>query len=457
MNRREFLSQSMLGLTGAASGILISPFFDTRVRCEKFTEKNKPNIVIFISDDTGWNDVGYHNPEIKTPNIDRLAKEGVEFDHFYVHPVCSPTRAALLTGRQPSRFGIFSAIAGKSDLALPKDTFTIADMLRGQGYVTSICGKWHLGLKPEVGPRQYGFDYSYGYLHGQLDQFTHIYKNGDRTWHRNDKFIDEVGHATDLITNEAIDFIKNKRNKTKPFFLYVAFSVPHYPLQEDDKWVNLYRNNVKNWSRQLFSASMTHMDDGIGRILSTIKEGKLDKDTLIIYLSDNGGQENWKPKDEYNVRHGPNDVLGDNKPLKGWKGDLYEGGIRVPAVMYWNGKIKQQKIKEAISVCDILPTFAYLTGAKISDNLNLDGANFWSIVEGSSSKKERVLYWNTGSQIAVRKGDWKLIHNGKTLDKGIDELYNIIEDPFETKNLAKENESKLLELRKEMASQLSLD
>jgi arylsulfatase B len=192
LKRRDFLKHAAKAFAGAS----VSPLFF----CREKRSKHPPNILIFVSDDTGWNDVGYHNSEIKTPNIDRLVEHGVELDNFYVSPVCSPTRAALLTGRLPSRYGILEPIALRSKQTLPQDTVTLAEFLRRNGYQTAITGKWHLGLRPEVGPKKYGFDYSYGYLHGQLDQYTHFYKNGNRTWHRNDEFMNEEGHATDLIT-----------------------------------------------------------------------------------------------------------------------------------------------------------------------------------------------------------------------------------------------------------------
>lgn len=457
VNRRQFLSRSALGLAGATASTIFPQIIACTRKGKELSVKDKPNIIIMISDDTGWNDVGYHGSEIKTPNIDRLANEGVEFDQFYVYPVCSPTRAALLTGRPPSRYGILGAIGGRSTLALPEDTVILAELLKKHGYDTAITGKWHLGLRPEVGPRKYGFNYTYGYLHGQIDQYTHIYKNGDRTWHRNDEFIEEEGHATDLIADNAVQYIKNIRDKNKPFFLYVAFSVPHYPLQEEDKWTKSYRGIIDNESRRLFAASMTHMDDGIGRILSALTEEQLEKDTLVIFLSDNGGQKSWTPTYEYNGKFKANDRLGDNRPLRGWKGTLYEGGIRVPAVLRWQGRLEARKVTEVVNVCDIYPTMAYLAGASISDDLKIEGTNFWQVVTGGSMPGERIQYWRTSRQLALRKGNWKLVHNGKSLDEGSDELFNIAKDPLEKQDLAEENTALVSELRQELAAQFSMD
>jgi len=240
INRRKFLEDTAIGLVGVAFGATCPQIFSCSHDEKKSDRGSKPNILIIVSDDTGWNDVGYHGSEVKTPNIDRLSKEGVVFDYFYVHPVCSPTRAALLTGKPPSRYGITGPIALRNKKALPKDTITLAELLRKNGYDTAITGKWHLGSRPEVGPMQYGFNHSHGCFHGGVNQYTHFYKNGDRTWHRNDEYIVEEGHTTDLFTNEAIGFIKNKRDKSKPFFLYVAYTAPHIPLQEEEKWVSMY-------------------------------------------------------------------------------------------------------------------------------------------------------------------------------------------------------------------------
>lgn len=448
VRRRDFLKQT----TQVCAGLGLSSLLFS---CD--TKPNRsPNIVIFVSDDTGWNDVGYHNPDIKTPNIDRLVQQGVELDHFYVSPVCSPTRAALLTGRPPSRFGILEPIAGKSELALPRETVTLAQLLRRNGYQTAITGKWHLGLRPEVGPKQYGFDYSYGYFHGQLDQYTHIYKNGDRTWHRNDQFVDEEGHATDLITREAIRFIKKLRDKVRPFFLYVPFSVPHFPVQEEERWVNLYPN-IENDSRRRYAAAMTHKDHGMGQIMAALEDENLIQDTLVIYFSDNGGQEKWAAgPDNYSGKFQPCDQLGDNRPLRGWKGELYEGGIRVPAVVYWQGKLPSIKVSETIDVQDWYPTIANLVGAKISADWNIAGVNVWTVLHGAKLP-QRVLYWRTNKQFAVRKGNWKLIHNGQSLDHGDEELFDLQHDPHEQRNLLLAFPEIVKELRAEMLKQSSLD
>ena len=288
ISRRDLLGRSLAGLTGLGLGISSAGLLACSAGKNPMEQHTPPNILMVVADDAGWKDVGYHGSEIKTPNLDKLMREGVELNQFYVCPTCSPTRASLLTGRYASRYGILGPIAMKSEQTLPADTLTLPALLRQNGYTTAITGKWHLGLRPEHGPRQYGFDHTYGYLHGQVDQYTHHYKNGDRSWHRNDVFIEEEGHATDLIRDEAIRFITTIRDKSKPFYLYVPFSVPHYPLQEESKWVEPY-SSIENESRRLFAASVTHMDDSVGRLVKTLERkacGRIPWLSLSVTMAD---------------------------------------------------------------------------------------------------------------------------------------------------------------------------
>lgn len=436
ISRKEFLGRSAAGI----GGILVGSMWLPGVGCDSSSShenNSKPNILIMVADDAGWRDVGYHGSEIKTPALDKLSNEGVQLNQFYVCPTCSPTRASLLTGKYPSRFGILGPIGGKSTQALPTNVINIASLLKNNGYQTALTGKWHLGLSLDSGPNNYGFDYTYGYLHGQIDQYKHVYKYGDRTWHRNGRFVDEEGHATDLITNEAIKYLTKIREKSKPFFLEVTFSVPHFPLQEEDKWVEPYKETIENDSRRIFAASVAHMDNSIQKILDALKNEKLQENTLVIFVSDNGGQQNWFPAPkEYNGEHGPNDVLGDNRPLRDWKSSLYEGGIRVPSIVYWPGKIEHKISNEVISVADLLPTIAALTGSQIGNDAELDGKDVWPAIANGGSTGKREVYGRTKQQIALRYGDWKLVHNGKTPDKGSQELYDLNTDPNEKNDVA---------------------
>ncbi len=414
----------------------------------------KPNVLILIADDLGWNDIGYHGSEIRTPNLDRLAAAGVKLQRHYVYPTCSPTRAGLLTGHNPSRLNIHAPIGGRSTHSLPLDAPTLARLLNAQGYETSLCGKWHLGLRPEVGPRKYGFDQSYGYLHGQIDQLTHRYKNGDRTWHRNDEFIDEPGHATDLIAAEAVRFISAKRDA--PFLLWTAFSVPHCPLQEDEPWVAPYQEGISDPSRRLFAASVTHMDAAIGRIIDALKKSGQMDNTFILFVSDNGGQRDHFSKTDYGGKHGPYPTLGDNRPLRGWKGELYEGGVRVPAFAYWRGHLQPDEVNETISFLDWLPTIAALTGGKTDAGWQLEGRDVWPLLTGRQDKPAtRTLYWNVGRATGLLHGDWKLIVSGGKQTKV--ELYNVADDPAEAKDLAAAQPERVAELKKLLAEERSRD
>ena len=250
--------------------------------------------------------MSFHGSEIKTPNIDLLAKNGIQLNRFYVNPTCSPSRASLLTGMPASRMGIVAPISGRSEKTLPDSLVTLPQALKKAGYKTALMGKWHLGLKPESGPKAYGFDYSYGFLHGQIDQYSHHYKNGDPSWHRQGKLIEEEGHATDLITKEALNWLSE--NKSQNFFLQLAYSAPHVPLQEPEEWKNKY-NFIENESRKDYAAAMSHLDDAIGKVLKKLEQLNLKENTIILFLSDNGAQENWFPNEQYDGKYGPNDKL----------------------------------------------------------------------------------------------------------------------------------------------------
>lgn len=250
-----------------------------------------------------------------------------------------------------------------------------------------------------------------------------------------DKFIDEPGHATDLITEEAISYITRKRDKSKPFFIYVPYSVPHYPVQESEEWTELYKDVFEEESRQLFAASMTHMDDGIGKLIATLEKEGLRKNTLVVFMSDNGGQLKWIPTFEYQMAHGPYEKLGDNLPLRGSKTEVYEGGIRVPALFNWPGVLEPSKNQDMIKVTDLFATLASVAGVNELAALNLDGLNIWSSLNGEERLGVRDLFLRTNNSIAYRKGDWKLIHHAPSLDSAKDELFNLAIDPYERQDL----------------------
>ena len=405
-----------------------------------------PNIVIILADDLGWNDVGFHGSAIRTPNIDGLVKGGAQFTQYYAAATCSPTRVGLLTGRNPANFGVYAPL-GASTRVQPSDV-RLPFALQELGYTTHIAGKWHIGELPEHRPLQNGFLTSYGYLRGQIDPYTHRYKFGDHaTWHRNDQFVDECGHVTDLITQEAIRVIE--QSGTKPFFLYVCHHSPHYPLNEPPSWIEPYSEVFEDIWRRHFAGAVSHMDAGVGKILDALQRTSKRENTVVIFLSDNGGQQSWSSgASQYNGRYAPHTALGDNTPLRGWKGTLYEGGIRVPAAIQWPGKIEPGRVVDAPAcMIDWAPTLIRLAGGQVDPAWKLEGIDLWPLITEDQSLKPRQLYWNHGGSVrALRNGDWKLIlhRNGKM------ELFNLANDPNEEHDLAKDQPKQVEKLRQEL-------
>lgn len=398
------------------------------------SDPKKPNIIFILPDDLGWADVGYHGSQIPTPNMDCLAREGVEFNRHYGAPVCSPTRAGLLTGRYWSRFDI---TIPNSRQCLPDHTPTIATQLKEAGYRTALIGKWHLGGAELVNKRPgfFGFDYTYGSLDGTAHPFTHVYtpggKGGDdgkgiKTWHRDGKIIKEKGHTTDLITGEAVRFIENSRNE--PFFLYLPFTAPHEKCIDTQEWMDKCAHIPAD--RRPYAAMVAHMDDAIGKIVSTLDRLGLRENTLIVLSSDNGGVNQ-----------------GLNNPLRQKKAYVYEGGVRAVAFANWPGRLKPSTLQQSICITDWMPTFCGLAG--VTPPANVDGKNIWTeLTNPNASAKPRPIYLLGvgGKSSALIFGEWKLVHS-----EGRTELYNIVQDPSENKDLAASNP----ELVKEMEQLLT--
>jgi len=410
----------------------------------------KPSVLFIVADDMGWKDIGFHGAEILTPNLDRLAASGVRLEQNYVMATCSPTRAGLLSGRFPSRFGLVSPTNRR---VFPFGMTTLASALKSRGYLTGITGKWHLGSMPEWGPRKFGFDRSYGSLAGGVNQYTHFYKDGPyrRTWHRNDQYCEEEGHSTDLFAREAIRWIDAAGDR--PFFILVAFTAVHYPLQEPDRWTGLYDGKIEYPSRKLFAACATHMDDTVGRMVEALERTGRRQKTLIVFTSDNGGQRSWTTTSQYGGGHTPCPVLGNNGPLRGWKGQLYEGGIRVPAFAQWPGVLKPGRLDTPVHVVDWFPTLARLAGFEVDDSLKLDGRDIWPLLANpQQSSAARTLYWKTRGVSALRHGDWKMLAYPKRT-----ELYNLAEDPYEKQNVVGRHPERVAELQALLAEQQKLD
>lgn len=403
----------------------------------------KPNILFILADDLGWGDVSYHGSPIRTPNIDRLAQNGVELDQHYVCPVCTPTRASLMTGRHPGRFGKH-ATAPSNAPVLPDGYDTLASMLSDAGYATGLFGKWHLGSDFKFGPGHYGFDTSYGSMAGGVDPYTHRYKEGEfsHCWHRDGQPIEDRGHATDLITDEAIGWIENRE---EPWFAYVPYTAVHNPVRAPEEWLDRYWNESfdidpeRDRSFKQYAAYTSHMDHAVGRLVETLKRLDQIHNTLIVFTSDNGAP-TTNPRSDVALYPGYHEDMprqGSNYPLRGMKTELYEGGIRTPTAVSWESRLQPRKITMPLQITDWMPTFAALAGCDGPTNPRWDGVNIWPMIEGESlAAPERTLYWNFRYDLlAVRRGDWKLIQRRKE-GQMQNELFDLKNDPLEEIDLS---------------------
>jgi len=416
-----------------------------------------PNILLIVADDLGWSDVGWHGGFGKTPVMDQLVREGIELDQHYVQPVCTPTRAALMSGRYPGRFG--PQVLSPSNLrAMPLGTVTLASALKSLGYNTHQSGKWHLGARPEWIPNAYGFDTSYGTLTGAADPWTHKYRTGnpyEDTWHRDGKLFDEAGNATELVAAEALRHIEAKHS---PWFVYVPFHAVHTPVDAPDEFKKLYDgvkfhdDPVKHESRLRMAAMVSQIDAKIGQFVAALESTGQRDNTLIIFTSDNGGIESLKNAYVGKVPDSP--LNSENDPLRGQKATLYEGGTRVCAFVNWPGKLKPQQFKTPMHCVDWFPTIAELTGYKSADDLKWDGISQWSALAAASpNPTPRNIYIATPGAGSLRFGDWKLIES----KQGKLELFNIAADPYEQENLAMREREKVMELKTLLDAEKSKD
>jgi len=382
----------------------------------------KPHIVFLLADDLGWKDVGFHGSEIRTPNLDRLAASGVRLNRFYVQPVCSPTRSSLMTGRYPMRYGLqTSVIRPDATYGLSLEERMLPEALREAGYVTAMTGKWHLGSFDEkYWPTRRGFQSHYGHLFGAIDYYAHT-RDGKLDWYRDGKPLREEGYSTQLLGREAARILR-EHDLSKPLFLYVPFNATHSPHQAPPEYLERYKDLADSDRR--FKAAMTAcMDDEIGRILGEIEKRGMASRTLVLFMSDNGGP----------TGHGG----ADNRPLRGSKGTLYEGGVRVPACASWAGTIKPGTVvDEPLHMVDLYPTLLKLAGASLEQKLPLDGMDAWpSIAEGRPSPREEILHNVEPGRGALRRGPWKIVVQGRlpaAAAAGVQiELFNVVEDPSE--------------------------
>ncbi len=394
------------------------------------TQQPKTNIVIFIVDDLGWGDVGYYGSEINTPTIDSLAKTGMILNRFYVGPNCSPTRGALMTGRSPINTGVLIPFEPWHEEGPPLDEKFLPQYLKEAGYQTSAVGKWHLGPNHlKYHPNSRGFDHFFGHLGGFINHYQHtVWRAID--WQRDGETVYDSTYATTMIATEASQIIRARKSEN-PFFLYVSFNAPHTPLQAPERTISEY-SHLQDSSRQIYAAMVTEVDRGIARVIKTLKEEGLTENTLILFMSDNGGAET--------LARGA-----DNGLLRGGKGTTFEGGIRVPAFFHWQGRIKPNStFDEMFTVEDILPTILAAAQIPLNSTKKIDGRNMWqTITEGYRSERKEFLLVNHNRKnynYALFKDQWKLVHMTDRVSGTVQHyLFDILNDPYEKNNLIEQN------------------
>ncbi|RMF40461.1 MAG: N-acetylgalactosamine-4-sulfatase [Planctomycetota bacterium] len=437
-----------------------------------------PNIVLLVADDLGYGELGCQgNPEIPTPHIDQMANQGVRCTQFYVTaPNCSPSRAGLFTGRIPTRFGYeMNPIGAKNEqpgIGLPPNERTLAEMLQDAGYTTGLIGKWHLGGSAEYHPQRHGFDYFFGFTHeghyyvrppyaeamtmlrrkrlpaghqGRYWASPHLLYSDHMGHHepdydannpivRNGQPVDERAYLTDALAREAVQFIETYR--AAPFFLCVTFNAVHSPLQAKQSTMQRFAH-IEDMHRRIFAAMLSDLDEAVGAITATLDRHGLADDTLVLFLSDNGG-----PTKE---------LTSSNLPLRGGKGTMYEGGLRVPAIWRWDGAIPAARVYEhPLSSLDVMPTVAAACG--IAPPEDLDGLDVLPQLRQSAEPiRSRDLYWRQGNRAAYRAGDWKIVSPYKSRAGGSEarvwELYNIRDDLEEQHDLAQQHPDVLHDLQ----------
>ena len=408
----------------------------------------RPHIVHIVADDLGWKDVGFNGcTDIRTPNLDALAVGGAKFTQFYVQPMCTPTRAALMTGRYPYRYGLQTAvIPSVSAYGLDTNEWLMPQCLKEAGYRTAIIGKWHLGhADRKYWPRQRGFDYQYGAMIGELDYFTHE-EHGVLDWYRDNEPVREQGYTTELLGNDAVKLIQG-HDSSVPLYLYLAFNAPHTPYQAPEAYLARYPN-IADPTRRTYAAMVTCLDDQIGRVVAALDKRGMRENTLILFHSDNGGTKNpmfaGVMADMSKVK-----IPCDNGPYRDGKASLLEGGTRVCALANWPGQIKPQVVDGMIHAVDLYPTFAMLAGASTARSKPLDGLNVWkTMAAGEPSPRTEVIYNIEPFRAAIRQGDWKLIWHA-TLPSSV-ELYNLPQDPSESNNLASAHPEKVQALKERL-------
>jgi arylsulfatase A-like enzyme len=406
----------------------------------------KPHIVHIVADDLGWKDVGFNGcTDIKTPNLDALAAGGAKLTQFYVQPMCTPTRAALMTGRYPFRYGLQTAvIPSVSAYGLDTSEWLLPQCLKEAGYRTAIIGKWHLGhADPKYWPKQRGFDYQYGAMIGELDYFTHD-EQGVLDWFRDNRPVKEEGYTTTLLGKDAASLI-DRHDQNTPLYLYLAFNAPHTPYQAPSEYVERY-SSIQDPTRRTYAAMISCLDDEVGRVVAALEKRGMRDNTLILFHSDNGGTRSAMfagvMADMSKVK-----IPCDNGPYREGKGTLYEGATRVCALANWPGHVKPETVDGLIHAVDVYPTLAALAGASISRCKPLDGANVWdTLAQGKASPRTEIVYNVEPFRAAVRQGQWKLVW--RTLLPPAVELFDLAADPSEKNNVAAQHPERVVALQR---------
>lgn len=393
-----------------------------------------PNVVLIITDDIGYADLGsYGAPDIRTPNIDSLAQDGIRLTDFYANgPLCSPTRAGLITGRYQQRYAVEAAIGGAArnrdgtyiETGLPVTGASLPQLLKNTGYTTGVVGKWHLGYLPEFDPNAHGFDYFFGFKAGYTDYYVHTDGMGDPDLWENGTPVEVDGYMTDLITERSLAFIEE--NADQPFFIDVSYNAAHWPYQVPDQPSvaignarHLQPHDADTSTRADYVAILERVDEGVGEILAALDRLGLAENTLVIFTNDNGGE--W---------------LSRNAPLFHRKWTLWEGGIRVPTLVRWPGKIPAGRVSDQVGITmDLTRSILAVTGAVVPPEVELDGIDLMPILTGDAPEVERTLFWRTTAgglrQRAVRSGNWKLL-----IDAGATLLFDLRTDVGERHDLA---------------------
>ena len=393
--------------------------------------KPAPNLLVLIADDLGWGDLSLHHGRPRTPQLDRLAGDGVELQRFYVYPVCSPTRSAFLTGQMPRRYGIVHPL-GPREPGLPAGLPLLPRTLQSAGYQTFLVGKWHVGTQSP--PQRSGFEHFYGFMGAEVDYFQHTSRNGIVDWQRDGQTVEEPGYSTILFADEAIRLLE-KRDTNRPFFLEVAFNAPHFPLSAPEEYLARYKNLPARAAT--YAAVVDAMDVAIGRILAALDKQGLRENTLVVFFSDNGAGGQG----------------GSNGSFRGGKDTVFEGGIHTPCLMRWPGHIKAGTVsQQPVAVQDLFPTLTTAVGVPVTNAPKLDGLNLWEPLR-SGQVQDRGPFVIAGTDCAIFDGDWKLI---ETSD-GKRSLYQLAKDPSETTDLlARETDiaqrlgAKLAEVKKDL-------